>query len=225
MRSFINNVYSDLSKSANNKSKIDDSCYENENTFQVDNDDLDLSEQIIKLPFENIQDKLQKEFKSKLDLVKECSNLSISTINSMASSCNSDMLNTTITIDNKSDYLCDSESKHEFMNNFKAKSMPLSTSSSSSSSPSTSPLTDHFVQKSDDLIDNEIKIINEERIKLSKEKKLFYEQKLKIEKEAIICRKITTELNNAKKAFEEEQENFYQSKLFSSFVSQPNRKA
>ena len=137
------------------------------------------------------------------------------------------MLNTTITIEHKSDYLNDSfdlkhsqedkilNSQNEFM---KSKSIPLSTSSSSSSSsPSTSPLADHYVsqnserncdnnQKSDELIENEIRLLNSEKNKLAKEKKLFYEQKLKFEKEANLCRKISTELSNAKREFSEEQE-------------------
>ena len=66
-----------------------------------------------------------------------------------------------------------------------------------------------------DLTVNEILILNEEKAKLAKEKKLFFEQKLKLEKDSIIFRKLTNELNYSKKEFEKEQENFYESKLFS----------
>lgn len=253
LRSFISGVYSDLSKSLNrNGNEESNACYENENSFisePLEHDDL--TEQIIKLPFENIQAKLSKEFKSKFDSIARekdpNSNLTISTIDSVTTTTtnNNDLLNTTITIEHKSDYLNDSfdlnlnqdekmlASQNEFM---KSKSIPLSSySSSSSSSPSsTSPLADNYEQNSDynnqqkeseETIKKEMQMLNLEKIKLFKEKKLFYEQKIKFENEASMCRKISNELNIAKKAFEEEQENYYQSKLYSSFVSQPNKKS
>lgn len=246
LRSFISGVYLDLSKSSNrNKNDESYACFENENSFISDTiENADLTEQIIKLPFENIQAMLCKEFKSKIDSIvreKELnSNFTISTIDSAVTSNNNDLLNTTITIEHKSDYLNDSfdlnqdekilDSQNEFM---KSKSLPLSmSSSSSSSSPSSnSPLADNYhqnsdnnkSQKPDEEYEKELKMINLEKNKLAKEKKLFYEQKLKFEKEANMCRKISNELSNAKKAFAEEQENYYQSKLYSSFVSQPNK--
>lgn len=232
LRSFISNVYSDLSKSVNNNKTNETHISEsNESTFQVDNDEshLDMSEQIMQLPFDNIHEKLTREFKSKLDFVN--SNLTLSTINSISTAnTTNDLMNTTITIE-KDD--TNTPGTNEFINSFKTKNTPLSTSSSSSSSSpsSISPLTDHYQQDKQDhetnqhnanLLD-EIKLINDEKLKLAREKKLFYEQKLKLEKEANLCRKISADLSNTKKQFDEEQENFYQSKLFSSFVSQPKK--
>lgn len=234
LRSFISNVYSDLSKSVNNNKTNETHISEsNESTFQVDNDEshLDMSEQIMQLPFDNIHEKLTREFKSKLDFVN--SNLTLSTINSISTAnTTNDLMNTTITIE-KDD--TNTPGTNEFINSFKTKNTPLSTSSSSSSSSpsSISPLTDHYQQDKQDhetnqhnanLLD-EIKLINDEKLKLAREKKLFYEQKLKLEKEANLCRKISADLSNTKKQFDEEQENFYQSKLFSSFVSQPKKKS
>jgi hypothetical protein len=211
LRSFINSVHSDLSKSVTKNNKTDDSYYESEASLSNENiETSDLTEQILKLPFENIQEKLTKDFKSKFDLIKENSNLTISSINSIATKTN-DLLNTTITIetnDRNDEYLNEtpfnSSSKYSNIDNIDDSHKSFSTCSQIQS-----------IQTPNDLIENEILFLNEEKAKLAKEKKLFFEQKLKLEKDSIIFRKLTNELNYSKKEFEKEQENFYESKLFS----------
>lgn len=67
-------------------------------------------------------------------------------------------------------------------------------------------------------IKSELRKLKNDRNKLANEKKYFYEQKLKLDDETNVFRKISTELNKQKKDFEEEQEKYYQAKLFSSFA-------
>jgi len=203
LRSFINSVHSDLSKSVTKNNKTDDSYYESE--ASLSNENIETSDLT-----EHIQEKLTKDFKSKFDLIKENSNLTISSINSIATKTN-DLLNTTITIetnDRNDEYLNEtpfnSSSKYSNIDNIDDSHKSFSTCSQIQS-----------IQTPNDLIENEILFLNEEKAKLAKEKKLFYEQKLKLEKDSIIFRKLTNELNYSKKEFEKEQENFYESKLFS----------
>lgn len=211
LRSFINSVHSDLSKSVIKNNKTDDSYYESEASLSNENiETSDLTEQILKLPFENIQEKLTKDFKSKFDLIKENSNLTISSINSIATKTN-DLLNTTITIETN-------DRNDEFLNEitFNSSSKYSNTDNVDDCQKSISTCSQiQSIQTPNDLIENEILFLNEEKTKLAKEKKLFYEQKLKLEKDSIIFRKLTNELNYSKKEFEKEQENFYESKLFS----------
>lgn len=69
-------------------------------------------------------------------------------------------------------------------------------------------------------IKSELNTLKEERKKLAMEKKYFYEQKLKLEGESSSFRKMSKDLIQQQNEFQEEQEKFYQTKLFSSFIDQ-----
>lgn len=192
--------------------------------------------------FELIKDKSQKcleQENSIHTLNSNINNLTISSINSYSTKIlettnDEEILNATFTID-------DTEKHSKKSNNyFMDKNVSSSTSSSSASPPSMSLLTEHlekihnsnkahspgkakkgFVKNCEEnSLFSEQTTLQTERKKLALEKKHFYEQKLKLEQEATACHKISNELAKKQNDFQDEQEKYYQAKLFSSFTDQ-----
>ena len=95
------------------------------------------------------------------------------------------------------------ESQNEFNNYSKNSNKNISSIlsisspsvSSSSSLMSASPKNQNKIKISCDLLDKDLIFSNDDRAKLNLEKKLFYEQKIKFEQDAILLKKISAELN------------------------------
>jgi hypothetical protein len=107
-------------------------------------------------------------------------------------------------------------------NNNNQQVLSLSSSSSSSSSASTSFNNFEPQKKNEFFLHSNSN--NKASEKIAQEKKRLLEQKLKLEKELNSFRQESSDLDKQKKEFLEEQEEYYENKLLSSFVADQSKK-
>lgn len=218
LKQFLAKIFTDLERFVYNFENK--SCEESEEKFH----------ELINLPYEDVYKTLNKEFESKIKLLDflirnqntiERIDLSISSINSLNETLNKENNKTQI-LNETNEFLLNKKSDlNKNLKAFDSKPFISNTSSMSSSSLSSTASNDSNSRLNSQIIGD--LNLNDEKTKLALEKKHFYEEKLKLEQESIVFRKIAIELDKQKKQFQNEQESYFKSKLFSSFiVNKPN---
>ena len=199
LKTFLSQVYLNLNKCLDDKNS--DEC-----SFVHENHS-DLSEEIVRFSFDYIFAKVDKEFKSKFDIIKEkfshkleinhtLTNLTISSINSIPidksrNSINenhSATLNSTFTVDEK-------RQPDDFLEKTINSISPCSSISSPSISVLSNKISNRVVNKDKINVRESSAIeLEEEKNKLAMERKYFYEQKLKLEEDTSKFSQISSEL-------------------------------
>ena len=201
LKTFLSQVYLNLNKCLDDKKS--DEC-----SFVHENDSSDLSEEIMRFSFDYIFAKVDKEFKSKFEIIKEkftqkletnhtLTNLTISSINSIPIDKSHNLINETHSATLNSTFTVEEKRQSDDLLEKTINSIsPCSSISSPSISVLSNQLTNRFVNRDNKMNVKESSAIEleEERKKLAMERKYFYEQKLKLEEDTNKFSQISSEL-------------------------------